>query len=120
MGGEGPSSGRRVRGRTLVVDGRRSVVDEGGAEVDLQGTVTAGRGRAGHRGKGGTVRVRWTSKGRSTLSKVVKPKEMPHAPLLHGSAVGSVPTVNLAKRVVREVCEGACRTDMCRVSVIEL
>lgn len=102
-----------MRGRTLVEDGRRSVVDEGGAEVDLQGTVTAGRGGAGQRG--GTVRVWRTSKGGAQRKKVVKPKECPS--LLHGRAVGWVPTVSFGKHVVREVCEGHAGPTACRVSV---
>lgn len=40
--------------RPLVEDGCRSVISEGGPEVDLQGTVTVGRGGVGQ----GTVTVR--------------------------------------------------------------
>lgn len=38
-------SGGKGDSRPLVEDGCRSVVNEGGPEVDLQGTVTAGRRR---------------------------------------------------------------------------
>lgn len=91
-----------MRGRTLVEDGRRSVVDEGGAEVDLQGTVTAGRGGDGT--EEGTVRVRWTSRGGAQRERWSNPKKCLSP--LYGRAVGWVPTVNFAKHVVREVCEG--------------
>lgn len=74
-GAGAPTGGRRVRGRTLVEDGRRSVVDEGGAEVDLQGTVTAGRGGAGQRG------AQWEFGG-AQRKKVVNPKEMSLPPFM--------------------------------------
>lgn len=90
-----------MRGKTLVEDGRRSVVDEGGPEVDLQGAVTAGRGRAGHRGGQSESQVDLEGPGH-----IEKGGQTQTPPPLHGRAVGSVPTVTFAKHVVREVCEG--------------
>lgn len=112
--GEGaPTGGRRVRGRTLVEDGCRSVVDEGGAEVDLQGTVTAGRGGAGQRGAqwefGGPRRAEHREKRWSN------PKKCPSLPSWQSSRVGTYCEFRQAccERSLRR----ACRTNACRVSV---
>ena len=48
-------SGQKGDSRPLVEDGCRSVVIEGGPEVDLQGAVTVGRGGGGGQG---TVTIR--------------------------------------------------------------
>lgn len=45
---------RKQDSRPLVEDGCRSVISKGGPEVDLQGTVTVGRGGVGQ----GTVAIR--------------------------------------------------------------
>lgn len=50
----GPLVDKREDSRLLVEDGCRSVINEGGAEVHLQGTVTVGRGGV----RQGTVTVR--------------------------------------------------------------
>lgn len=51
------------------------------------------------------MRVRWTSRGGAQRERWSNPKKCLPTPL-HGRAVGWVPTVNFAKHVVREVCEG--------------
>ena len=51
-------SGQKGDGRPLVEDGCRSVVIEGGPEVDLQGAVTVGRGGVGQ----GTVTISLNTK----------------------------------------------------------
>lgn len=51
---KGPCVEKTGGSRPLVEDGCRSVISKGGSEVDLQGTVTVGRGGVGQ----GTVTIR--------------------------------------------------------------
>lgn len=88
--------------RPLVEDGCRSVIGEGGPEVDLHGTVTVGRGGVGR----GTMTIRLNgvqTLDRYTVSYVTTPKEI--YPLLKFQVEQTVVAyiVSFSKRVVGEL-----------------